>query len=259
MDLFTVFLFVVGFVALVGGAELLVRGAARLAALFGLSSLVIGLTVVAFGTSAPELAVGLQGVLAGEPDIALGNVVGSNIANILLILGIAAAITPLAVAAELVRWDIPLMIGASMVVYIMALDGEVSHFDGALLTLGILVYLILAIAYGRKPPGIDEVDTDDASSRGARAIAINGVLVGVGLVALVLGARLLVTAAVTVAQALGVSELVIGLTVIAIGTSLPEVATSVVAAAKGERDIAVGNAVGSNMFNLLAVLGITAT
>ncbi len=257
MDGLTLVLFFVGLVILLFGAEILVRGAARLAVLFGVSPLVIGLTVVAFGTSSPELAVSLFSSGAGQADIAVGNVVGSNICNILLILGISAAITPLTVCRQLIRQEVPLLIGVSFLFFLLALDGRIGRLDGALFFGGLVVYLVWTIRASRKQIacGDDEATEIPAASGGA---AKQIFLVLAGLAMLVAGSKWLVDGAVVMARALGVSELIIGLTIVSIGTSLPEVATCIVAAMRGERDMAVGNAVGSNLFNILAVLGLTA-
>jgi cation:H+ antiporter len=255
----------VGLALLTVGAEALVRGASRLARAVGISPLVVGLTVVAYGTSAPELAVSVQASVAGQGDIAVGNVVGSNIFNILLILGLSALVTPLVVAQQLVRREVPLMIGVSVVLLLMALDGGLGALEGGALAAGALGYTVLAIRESRRESRAvrdeyaRELDPDGAARRqGALHFALQVGLVLAGLVMLVIGARQLVDAAVTIARALGVSELVIGLTIIAAGTSLPEVATSVMAAVRGERDIAVGNVVGSNIFNILLILGVAA-
>jgi len=252
---------IAGLVLLVAGAEVLVRGAAKLAAQFGISPLVVGLTVVAFGTSAPETAVSVQAALNGSGDIAIGNVVGSNIANVLLILGMTALVAPLVVSRQLIRLDVPIMIGASLVTFGLAWDGELSRIDGALLFTAVVVYTLFLIISSRREKAA-EVDDEFAKEFGLdepakpHAGLINAGLVIAGLVLLVLGSNFLVEGAVALARALGLSELVIGLTVIAIGTSLPELATSIMAAFRGERDIAVGNIVGSNIFNLLCVLGL---
>lgn len=252
---------IAGLVLLVAGAEVLVRGAAKLAAQFGISPLIIGLTVVAFGTSAPETAVSVQAAVNGSGDIAIGNVVGSNIANVLLILGLTALVTPLVVSRQLIRLDVPIMIGASLVTFALALDGELSRLDGALLFSAVVVYTLFLIISSRRDTATDTND-EFAKEFGLDTPAkphaglINACLVLGGLVLLVVGSNFLVEGAVSLARALGLSELVIGLTVIAIGTSLPELATSIMAAFRGERDIAVGNIVGSNIFNLLCVLGL---
>jgi cation:H+ antiporter len=247
--------FLAGLALLVGGAELLVRGAGRLAIALGWSPLVVGLTVVAFATSAPELAVSVGSAVGGNADIALGNVVGSTIANVLLILGLSALVSALVVKSQLVRFDVPVMIAAAVAVLALALDGTIGRLDGVVLTAGIVAYLVRVVIMSRRSdeaPGAAEV-VDDARPSIPRDLA----LVAVGLVGLVSGSNLLLGASVTVAERMGVSQLVIGLTLVAIGTSLPEIATSLLAVTRGERDLAVGNVVGSNVFNLLAVLGIT--
>ncbi|MCX7939881.1 MAG: calcium/sodium antiporter, partial [Thermoflexales bacterium] len=258
MDAITIVLFVAGLALAIGGAEALVRGASRLAAALGVSPLVIGLTVVAFGTSSPELAVSVQSSLLGLSGVSLGNVVGSNIFNVLLILGLSALVAPLTVAQQLIRLDVPLMIGVSLVAYLFALDGNVGRFEGVMLFAGIVAYTVFLILESRRESR--DIEKEYAQEfgerpRGALQILINLLLVGAGLGMLVIGSRWLIDGAVAIARMLGVSEVVIALTLIAGGTSLPEVATSVVASIRGERDIAVGNIVGSNIFNLLSVLG----
>lgn len=254
--------FLAGVLCLIGGGEWLVRGASRLAATLGLSPLIIGLTVVAMGTSAPELATNVQATLSGQADIALGNVVGSNIINILLILGVSAAIVPLRVKRQLLHFDVPLMIGISLLVYLLALDGHLGALEGGLLVAGLVAYVSFLVTKGRRESGEMRAESArSAEQEGKRrhntwVLDLFYIIAGLGL--LVLGARWLVTSAVSVARWLGVSELIIGLTVVALGTSLPEVAASIAAALKGERDIAVGNVVGSNLFNLLGALGISA-
>ena len=258
--MFTIFFFALGGALLVAGAELVVRGASRLAVAAGISPLVVGLTVVAFGTSAPELAVTMGAALTGEADVALGNVVGSNIGNVLLILGLSAAVAPLAVSQQLVRLDVPLMVGASLLTLLLAMDGSVGRVDGLLLLACIVVYTVFLIRQSRRE-GVavhaeySQALADETPSRRSPWVRDTASIV-LGLVLLVVGARWLVAEAVAAAAAFGVSELVIGLTIVAMGTSLPELATSVLAAVRGQRDIAVGNVVGSNLFNLLAVLGL---
>jgi cation:H+ antiporter len=261
MDFITLILFIVGIVILIVGAEALVRGASGLATMMGISPLVIGLTVVAFGTSAPELAVSVQSAFSGQPDIALGNVVGSNILNVLLILGVSAAITPLVVSKQLVRLDVPIMIGVSILGMLLGLDNKISRWDGVLLFSLVVIYTTFLVRLSRKETQmlsnrheIDGVSSPKEKSGGSGFVNA-GFIVG-GLAMLILGSRWLVNGAVVIAHMMGVSELVIGLTVVAIGTSLPEVATSVVASLRGQRDIAVGNVVGSNIFNVLTVLGV---
>lgn len=266
MSATAVALVVVGLVALVVGAEWLVRGAARLAARTGVSNVVIGLTVVAFGTSAPELAVSVGDVLRGTDQagaIAVGNVIGSNIANILLALGLSAAVGgSLVVAQRIVRIDVPLMIGASVLLLLFALDERLDRWEGIVFVVALVVYVTWTVVASRREPGAVVTEYDEALSAErlrAEPLARDVVLLVLGLAALVVGAQSLVGGATDIAADLGVSDLLIGLTIVAIGTSLPEVATTVVAAVRGQRDLAVGNAVGSNLFNLLAVLGITAT
>jgi cation:H+ antiporter len=262
MDLVTLILFVAGFGLLIAGAEALVSGASRLACTLGVSPLIIGLTIVALGTSSPELAVGVQSSLNGGGDIALGNVVGSNIANVLLILGLAALITPLVVAQRLVRLDVPLMIGVSTLLLILGLDGSIGRLDGLLLVAGIIGYVIFAVHQSRKESRqIKEEyarEFDQPACQDSREVLAQIALVIIGLALLVVGARWLVEGAVALALALGLSDLIVGLTVVAVGTASPEVVTSITASIRGEGDIAVGNVVGSNIYNILAVLGLTA-
>ncbi|MFO7169418.1 MAG: calcium/sodium antiporter [Chloroflexota bacterium] len=259
MEPVTIVLFLSGIGLLVLGAEMLVRGASQLAISIGISPLVVGLTVVAFGTSSPELAVSVQAALAGQGSIALGNVVGSNIANVLLILGLSALIAPLTVAPQLIRQDVPITIGVSLLVLLLALDGWLSRLDGALLIFGMALYMGFALVQARKESAYVQAEYAEAfgdETRPARRrwpLQLLSILVGLAL--LTIGAQWLVDGAVAFATAFGVSDLVIGLTIVAVGTSLPEIAASVVAGLRGERDIAVGNVIGSCLFNLLAVLG----
>jgi cation:H+ antiporter len=251
-----------GLAVLTAGAEALVRGASRLALLAGVSPLVVGLTVVAYGTSTPELVVSIGAGLEGNPDIALGNVVGSNVFNVLFILGAAGLVAPLLVARQLVRLEVPIMIGASLVAWAMAADGRIGKVDGALLSAGIVAYSGWSIWRSRREEAARREAAGEAppappAGGMARAVAAGIGLVAVGLLGLALGARWFVDGAVALARTLGVSDLVIGLTIVAAGTSMPEVATSIVATLRGERDIAIGNVVGSNIYNLLAILGIS--
>jgi cation:H+ antiporter len=258
----TVILFAIGFGFLFAGGELLVRGASRLATSMGISPLVVGLTVVAFSTSAPELAVTVQAAGRSQPDIAVGNIVGSNIANVLLILGLSAMIAPLVVAQQLIRVDVPLMIAVSGLMWLFAWEGTVTAGEGALLVALLVAYIATAIVLSqREVKAIKQEYAEEFGAQTQRAVRqwpVNGLLVVSGIAMLILGAQWLVEGAVTVARWLGLSELIIGLTIVAVGTSLPELATSVVATLRGERDIAVGNVVGSNIFNILSVLGLTA-
>lgn len=257
----TLLFFVLGLAALVAGAELLVRGASKLALSFGISPLVVGLTVVAFGTGAPEMAVSVQSAWSGKVDLALGNVVGSNIFNVLFILGLSALITPLLVAQQLIRQEVPIMIGVSLLLFALARDGGVSRFDAALLFGLMLTYTGFLIRQSRRESRAREDENRDEAKPGDAGWdahwGVQVLLIVAGLALLVLGADWLVGAAVAFAKQLGVSELVIGLTIVAAGTSMPEVATSIIAALRGQRDIAVGNVVGSNTFNVLGVLGLS--
>lgn len=250
----------VGLAVLVVGGELVVRGASRLAISLGISPIVVGLTVVAFGTSSPELAVSLGATLEGSPDVAVGNVVGSNIYNILLVLGVAALLRPLIVQQQLVRFDVPLVIAISVVFWLLALDGLVGFVEGGVLFLLLVLYLAISVRVGRKESAAVAEEYREAFEPDARAGSrLKDVLLFLtGLVTLVIGAQFLVSGATDVARSIGIPELVVGLTVVAIGTSLPELVTSVVAVLRGQRDLAVGNVVGSNLFNILGVLGLTA-
>ena len=258
----TLGMFLAGLVALVAGAELLVRGASKLALSFGISPLVVGLTIVAFGTSAPEVAVSVGAVLDGRTDIAIGNVVGSNIFNVLFILGLSAVITPLVVNIQLIRQEVPIMVGASLLLLALTLDGGLSALESALLFGLLLAYTVFLIRQSRAETQAAQ-DEFAAEAKPAAPGAWDSrlpaqlALIAAGLGLLVLGSQWLVDAAVVFAKALGVSDLVIGLTIVAAGTSMPEVATSITAAIKGERDIAVGNVVGSNTFNILGCLGLS--
>ncbi len=251
-----------GLILLIAGGEGLVRGASRLAAALGISPLIIGLTVVAFGTSSPELAVSLIASLSGQAGLTVGNVIGSNIFNILFILGLSAMITPLVISQQLVRLDVPLMAAVSLLTLLLALDGRFSRMEGLFFFLGLLGYLYLLFRIGQRESA--EVKQEYEHEFGSpakpapRRLGRNALLAVSGLALLGVGSRWLVQGSVEIARALGVDELVIGLTIIAAGTSMPEVITSVIASLRGERDIAVGNVVGSNLFNLLGVLGLTA-
>ena len=253
--------FLAGLVLLILGAQVLIRGASRLALSFGISPLVVGLTVVAFGTSAPEIAVSVGAALQGTSDMAVGNVVGSNIFNILFILGISALITPLVVQTQLIRQEVPLMIAFSVLLIVLSLDGVIDRANGALLFTLLLTYTAFLVwqsrAESRRQTQAEPGEQVETSTLAGNHWLVQLVLIGIGLALLVAGSKLLVEAASDFARAIGISEVVIGLTIVAAGTSLPEVAASVVAALRGERDIAVGNVIGSNSFNILACLGIS--
>jgi cation:H+ antiporter len=259
--LFYLLLFAGGLVALVLGADALVRGASRLALAFGISPLVVGLTIVAFGTSAPEMAVTVGAVAQGSTELAVGNAVGSNTFNVLGILGLAAIITPLLVNVQVIRQEAPIMIGGGVLLLLLAVDGRISLFDGLLL-LGLLVaYTVFLVRQSRAETAAAQSEYGHLNDppevlRWYHHTAVQGLLVLVGLALLVGGSHAMVTAAVAFAKVLGVSDVVIGLTIVAIGTSLPEVAASITAAIKGERDMAVGNVVGSCTFNIFGVIGL---
>lgn len=241
-----------GFIILTLGAEALVRGASSIALRLGITPLIIGLTIVAFGTSAPELAVSVKSALAGNSGIALGNVIGSNIANIGLILAITALIRPIQVQSQVVKRDIPLMILASMLFWGLLLDGELSLIDGVVLLSLLFGYLTFSYISSKNSNDEEEIEA------GPNNPLLSGLFILVGISMLVGGGILFVNGAVDLAKTFGVSEVIIGLTIVAIGTSMPELVTSVIAALKGQSDIAIGNVVGSNLFNILGILGVTA-
>lgn len=251
-----------GLAGLVAGGEFLVRGASGLAAAARISPLVIGLTVVAFGTSSPELAVSIRAAFAGQADIAVGNVVGSNVFNVLFILGLSALVAPLIVSSQLIRLDVPLMIAACIGMLVLGLDGRIGRLDGLFLFTALVLYTGWSVVKSRKEQAavVQEFEREfggpGPAATGKLLLEV-GLVVG-GFVLLAVGANGLVSGAVAIARHLGMSELLIGLTIVAAGTSLPEVAASVMASLRGERDIAVGNVVGSNLFNILCVLGLSA-
>jgi cation:H+ antiporter len=264
MDFQTIAGLVVGLVCLTLGAEWLVKGASSVAARLGIAPIVIGLTVVAFGTSAPEFAVSVQGALSGNSDVAIGNVVGSNTFNILFVLGLSAVIGSLTIEQRIIKRDIPILMALSIVIYGLIWNDVVGRLEGLVLFIGIIVYTLWLLRGARKAESekvnaeYEEAMQQVEGKTVAKPLYFQIGLVVVGLALLILGSRFLVSSATTIAEAFGVSDLVIGLTVVAAGTSLPELATSVMAAYRGQRDIAVGNVVGSNIFNLLAVLGASA-
>jgi cation:H+ antiporter len=252
---------VAGLVLLYFGAEWLVRGSSELAIRFGISPLVVGLTVVAFGTSAPELVVSVKANLDGSGGMAIGNVVGSNICNIALVLGVGAVIFPLGIKRQVVRREMPVLLGSTLVFLLMIKDGVISRLEGGALFVGVLIYVIASLVQARKEdPNVSE-DLDPEVIKAAKAgglgrVSLNIFLIVIGALLLVLGADRMVVGGESIARFYGVPEAIIGLTLFAFGTSLPELATSVVGAMKKEADIIVGNAVGSCIFNLLAVVGL---
>jgi cation:H+ antiporter len=248
-----------GLVLLAVGAEALVRGSTSIALRLGVTPLVIGLTIVAFGTGSPELFVSVEAAYRGNSGIALGNVVGSNISNIALILGVSSLVRPMRVHSSLIRREIPLMIGVTLILCLLLFDGMLSRLDGLLLVASSIVYTTFAYMSAKRDRSRVVRDEFDAGIKElGRPGWLDTTLVVVGFVALLIGAKLLLVGATVVATALGVSQVVIGLSIVAIGTSLPELATSVVAAARGEADVAFGNVIGSNILNILCILGVAA-
>ena len=260
MNPITFLTLVAGLVLLVIGAEFLVRGAARVAAILQIPPLIIGLTIVAYGTSAPEMSVSIMSSFSPQgADIAIGNVVGSNICNILLVLGLSSVVAPLVVTKQIIRSDVPIMIGVSLLLFMFALDGQISRVDSIIFFIGGVLYT-LSLIYQSNKQGAEQDEFAEEYGFSGEVTPIvwlkNIVFIIGGSGLLILGSDWLVDSAVTIAEYFGVSNLLIGLTIIALGTSLPELATSVIASLRGERDIAVGNVLGSNIFNILAVLGI---
>ncbi len=260
----TILFFILGLVGLIAGAELFLKAVDHFGLKWGVSPLIMGLTVVAFATGAPELAISVKAALSGSADLVLGNIIGSNIANILLILGITAVISPLNITRRVISIDVPIVIAASALLFILALDGGLSTIDGVILLVGFVAYSYFTFVQIRKNTGDDEVEEVFQYEKSAEELAkgsyfyiknVGLLLIGLGLI--VLGSNWMVDSAVTIARILGLSELVIGLTIVSIGTSLPEVATSLSAARKGKADIAVANVMGSNLYNLLLTLGLT--
>jgi cation:H+ antiporter len=257
-----ILLLCIGLGILVLGAELLVRGASGLAGMFRISPLIIGLTIVAFGTSSPELAISIKAVMSDHPDLVTGNCIGSTLFNILFILGICGLIAPLVVVQQLIWIDVPIMIGAHILLYILSIDGMISRLDACILFLGIVIYTWFTIKQGKKA-------TQEVENEYKEAFETNGggpnkkkilkeiMFIIAGLVLCVYGADLMTNNAIMLAKSLGVSELVIALTVVAAGTSMPEVATSIVATIRGQRDIAIGNVIGSNIYNILGIIGLS--
>ena len=254
VNAFDVFMLLGGLALLIAGANSLVRGASSLAKAVGISPLVVGLTIVAFGTSSPELAIATSAALEGKGELAIGNVVGSNIANVLLILGLASVIAPLAVTKRLIRLDVPFMIAMSLLMYVMAADGSFERWEGGLLFAIAIAYTTFLIRQSRKQSAAKE-----KPETGQSRTWLDVVYIVAGLAVLILGSKLLVTGATNIAAALHVSELIVGLTVVAIGTSAPEIATTIMAAVKGQREMAVGGVIGSNIYNILLVLGVSST
>ncbi|HSL90760.1 MAG TPA: calcium/sodium antiporter [Ignavibacteriaceae bacterium] len=260
MTLIEIIIYIIaGLIMLFAGAEGLIRGSSSLALRVGITPLVVGLTVVAFGTSSPELVVSLKAALEGNGDISLGNVIGSNIANIALILGVAALIRPLKVQAQVVKREVPLMILVTLLLFIFLINNEINRPEGVILFIGIIIYSFISIVLAKKEKNKEvEDEFADVVAKKTLKIWMAILFIIIGLVFLVYGSNLFLEASVEIAKIFGMSQAVIGLTLIAVGTSLPELVTSAVAAYKNESDIAIGNVVGSNVFNILFILGITA-
>ena len=260
----TVLQLLAGLGLLLLGGEWLVRGSSRIAIAIGMSRLLIGLTVVSFGTSAPELAISMDAVFSGTPEIALGNIVGSNISNVLLILGVTAVFYPISVAKRVVWVEVPVMIGFSILFLIVVLDGTLSFVDGVLLMSCMIAFIVMQIRTERrakgKSTGVEMVDEQEEAAKETtwRTVVISGALIVAGIAMLWFGANWLVDAAVSIATSLGVSQLVIGLTIVAIGSSAPEIVTALAASRQGHPEMAVGSVLGSNTANLLTVGGMTA-
>jgi len=260
MMLWDSFILLIGFGMLAVGAEALVKGATRIAGILGISTLMIGLTVVAFGTSAPELVVSLVAAWRGTPDIAVGNVIGSNIFNVLVIIGLAAIIAPVRVPRAIVRREYPIMLLIMTAFVLLSINGIITRLEGIFLVLALVSYLVLNYFIGKRSmKSLSKAYEVDHKDSGDSHFLWNSGLIVLGLITTVVGAELCVMAATSIALEFGISDLVIAVTIVAIGTSLPEVATTIVAAIKNEPDLAIGNAVGSNIFNVLCVLGVTSS
>jgi cation:H+ antiporter len=253
----TVLLIIGGLAALLAGAEVLVRAGTGLATRLRIPPMVVGLTIVSIGTSLPELAVGIDAARSGSPALAVGNIVGTNLVNLLLILGLAALITPVTFERRTLRFDLPAMVVAALALYVLAFDGILGRLDGILLLLGGVAYTGWILYMGRRDPQPGAATRPQATP--ARTPSVVRLVLGlvIGIVAIVAGAELLVDGAVRGAHSLGVSEAVVGLTIVAIGTSAPELVTTIVSTIRGQRDLAIGNLLGSSVYNIAAVLGLT--
>ena len=256
--------FVVGLLAVIGGAELVVRGGSRIAARFGISPMVIGVTVVAVGTSAPELAIGVDAALRGSGSLAVGNIAGTNTLNLLFILGLVALLQPVRLHSQTLKLDMPMIVGASVLMFLLAADGRLNRLDGGLLLLLGAVYTVLIVRAARRETAVIRTEFAREYATPKRELASPAGLVRdsvwllAGLAVIVVGADWLVDGAVEIARGFGVSETVIGLTIVAIGTSAPELVTAIVATLRKERDIAVGNLLGTTVFNIVFILGAIA-
>ena len=251
--------FLAGLAALVVGAEVMVRGGAKVASRFGISPIVVGLTVVSIGTSAPELAVGVVAAVEDNGALAVGNIAGTNVVNLLLVLGLSALLAPLALEMRTLRFELPVMAGAAILLWLLAFDGVLSRLDGFVLAVGAVVYTVAVVRAARRESRDATAEFTDAysESEASGRTAVHVVMMLAGIAIIVLGAERLVDAAVGMAREFGVSDALIGLTVVAIGTSAPELVTTIVSTVRGERDIAVGNLLGSSIYNILLILGVT--
>lgn len=261
MSLEILFYLITGLVLLVVGGELLVGGATSLASRLGISPAIIGLTVVAFGTSTPELAVSLSAAFGGNADIAVSNVVGSNIFNVLFILGLCACFRYLTVISQMIYREVPIMIGISLLLFVVAYNQHISQIEGLILFFGIIAYTTWLIVESLKHKSQNENLVNESSAvygkKSKNSVLVSCIKFLIGLALVMLGARWMVDSSVSIAQMFGVSDAVIGLTIVAAGTSLPEVIASLIATLKGEREIAIGNVVGSNIYNILAIIGLS--
>ena len=256
----TIVLLIIGLIVLIIGGDYLVRGSSSIALRLHLSPLVVGLTIVAFGTSAPELLISIQSALKGSPDIAMGNVVGSNICNLALVLGITAVVNPVKVQLNSIRVDWPMTMGASILLYLLVLEGILTAIEGVIFIVCLIVYVAFIVTQSRKDVKSAKLKLDIAALPDApkQQIWKDIFFIILGCVALFFGSEWFVISAKDLALSLGVEERVVGLTIVAFGTSLPEMVTAAVASFKGESDLALGNLMGSNIFNILSILGITA-
>ena len=252
--------FVAGLAALVAGAEVMVRGATKIASRLGISALIVGVTIVAIGTSMPEMAIGVVAASEGTGELAVGNIAGANVINLLFVLGLSALMLPLAIESRTLRYELPVMAGAAVLLLVLAFDGVLSRVDGVILVSCAIVYTVAVVWAARRETRdvaaeFIEAASITATGRGTTALHVAMMLGGIAII--VLGAERLVGAAVGIAVGFGVSEALIGLTVVAIGTTAPELATTVVSTLRGNRDIAVGNLLGSSIYNVLLILGVT--
>lgn len=264
MDISAIFIFLTGLVILTIASEFILRGASSIAALLGIRPMVIGLTVVSIGTSLPELAVGITAVSEGKGALAIGNIAGTNIFNILFIIGLSAAIRPLKLRANTVRFDVIVMIIASVILLLLSINGRISRFEGILMVISAIIYYYLVVSYSKKESkAVQKEYSEEYSSevlidkKSTWIWVYNSVFLLGGMMLTIWGADLLVAGAVSIAQHFGMSDAVIGLSIVAIGTSAPELVTTIVATIKNDRDVAIGNLIGSSITNILVILGIT--